>query len=252
MAVVETVRGPLRGVKAGQVEVRLTFLADVGEGHRRAYERQLSDAEHARWRRFLCPGAALQFLVARALLRSTLEACSGVPGACWRFTTNAYGRPFVCEPAAYRFLQFNVSHTHGLVACAVAWGCEIGLDVEDTRRDIDIAALAPQVFAPAERAYLARCGADEERSVFFSYWTLKEAYIKARGMGLSIPLEAFWFDLAQERPRIHFTSGCPDDPNRWAFHQFSPSARHRLALAVSPPGPQSDVRLCRTFPPHIL
>jgi 4'-phosphopantetheinyl transferase len=251
MTVLETVRGALRGLKAGQVDVWLTFLADVGEEHRHVYEHLLSDDEHARWRRFVCPHAALQFLVARALLRSTLEAYSGVPGPAWRFTTNAYGRPFISEPASYRFLQFNVSHTHGLVACAVAWGCEIGLDVEDSERDIDIAALAPQVFAPTERAFMARREA-EERNVFFSYWTLKEAYIKARGMGLSIPLDAFWFDLAGERPRIHFTPECPDDPGRWGFRQFAPSGRHRLAVAVSPAGSRSEIRLRRTLPLHKL
>lgn len=224
-------------LEIGAVEVWLTAMAAVGDALRSSYERLLSPPELVRWRRFLVDGARDQYLIARALLRTTLSRYADVSESAWVFDTNEYGCPFVAEPASHRDLRFNLSHTDGLVACAVARQIEIGVDVENTDRTVDPIALAPTVFAPAEVADVAALPDEQRRQRFFSYWTLKESYIKARGMGLSLPLDGFWFDLGGVHPSIRFTDRCPDRPDRWYFVQRQPTPSHKLALAVAAPPP---------------
>lgn len=227
---------------AGQVDVWLTSLAQIGDDLQTAYQRLLSAEERGRWQRFLVDGARLQYLVARALVRTSLSRYAGVPEDAWTFEANAYGRPYVRLPAACRDLYFNLSHTDGLVACAVSRNGEIGVDVENIGRAVDYLALAPTVFAPEEVASLARAAPADRCERFFAYWTLKEAYIKARGMGLSLALDGFWFELGGAAPRVQFTERCPDDAGRWRFRQYAPTPEHRLAVAAAPES-ALDIRL---------
>jgi 4'-phosphopantetheinyl transferase len=236
-------RQPLRRLNIGQVDVWLTLLSDIDNDLQRAYQRLLSDAEYARWQRFRVPGAQLQYLVARVLLRTRLSQYADVAEHGWQFDANKQGRPFISEPSRFRDLQFNLSHTDGLVTCAIAKDCDIGIDVENIGRAVDIDALAPRVLSPVEVASLARSPPSERGDRFLSYWTLKEAYIKARGMGLSLALDGFWFDLDAPSPSIHFTERCPDDPARWRFRQYQPTSEHKLAVAVSTTARELDIQL---------
>jgi 4'-phosphopantetheinyl transferase len=95
--------------------------------------------------------------------------------------------------------------------------------------------VAPSVFAPAELADFREAGLEDQRERFFSYWTLKESYIKARGMGLSLPLDAFWFELGGTSPLLCVTDRCPDIPDRWRFYQHAPTDEHMMAVAVAAP-----------------
>ncbi|TDN21358.1 4-phosphopantetheinyl transferase, partial [Lactobacillus crispatus] len=117
-----------------------------------AYLQLLSEPERAKWKRFVAEDAQLQYLVSRALVRATLSRYAEVPEHVWGFEANRYGRPRVAQPQAARNILFNLSNTTGLVVCAVAKDCEIGIDVENIKRVLDIDALAPAVFAPAELA----------------------------------------------------------------------------------------------------
>jgi 4'-phosphopantetheinyl transferase len=204
----------------------------------------LDDEERAVHARFLVEPPRRLYLAAHALVRLTLSRYAEVEPRAWRFARNAYGRPHVAGPMAGRGLHFNLSHTTGLVALAVAATEDVGIDVENTARTLDHDRLAPSVFAPAELAALRRI-ADPvaRRTRFFVLWTLKEAYIKARGMGLSLPLDGFSFDLDGPEPTIAFAASCPDDPARWRFRYDAPTPTHRLALAV--PAATDEIRLFR-------
>jgi 4'-phosphopantetheinyl transferase len=222
---------PLR-LEGDAVDIWLTPLAEVSDGRLSAYEMLLSEAERTRWQRFKAREAADQYLVGRALLRTTLSRYAPVPELGWTFETNDYGCPYVSQPASFRTLRFNLSHTAGLVACAVTSGNEIGVDVENTARAVDPLELAPTVFARPEIDRVATAAVEHRRTLFFAYWTLKEAYVKARGMGVSLPLDGFWFELG-DIPHIQFTANCPDRPERWHFRRWQATPHHALAAAVA-------------------
>jgi len=222
-------------LRAGQVDVWLVSLSDVNSSELFACLQLLSEPEQAQWQRFKVEDARLQYLVTRALVRTTLSRYADVPARTWQFETNAYGCPHISQPQASRNLRFNLSNTTGLVACAVSMDCEIGIDVENITRTVDADAVAPSVFAPAELADFREAGLEDQRERFFSYWTLKESYIKARGMGLSLPLDAFWFELGGTSPLLCVTDRCPDIPDRWRFYQHAPTDEHMMAVAVAAP-----------------
>jgi 4'-phosphopantetheinyl transferase len=123
------------------------------------------------------------------------------------------------------------------------------VDVENLRRDLDYQALMSRVFAPAEIFALNSMPPLKQRNHFYSLWTMKEAYIKARGMGLSLPLDGFWFDLEGTAPRVQFSERCADTPAHRQFFSFEPTPEHALALAVLVPSRQSvSARIHWTIP----
>ena len=110
---------------------------------------------------------------------------------------------------------------------------EVGVDVEDVARDTETVEIADRFFSPFEAAALRALPPARHRERFFSYWTLKESYIKARGMGLSLPLELFSFHL-DDGPAIaiSFERGLDDDPQTWSFALLGVQDRHFLAVGA--------------------
>jgi 4'-phosphopantetheinyl transferase len=229
---------------SGRVDVWLTCLCEMCRDRESDCLQFLSKVERAKWNRFVAEDARLQYLVSRALVRTTLSRYAEVSAQDWEFEVNRYGRPHISGPQAKHRIQFNLSNTTGLVVCAVVRDSGVGIDVENTGRVLDVEALAPTVFASEELRDLRSCPASSRRDRFFSYWTLKESYIKARGMGMSIPLDSFWFDFDGPSPRLHLRDRCGDDAYRWQFHQFVPTPEHRLAIAVAAgEGAKPSIRL---------
>lgn len=172
-------------------------------------------------------------MTARILVRRLLSRYAPVEAREWGFTTGPYGKPAVAAPRLPVPLFFNLSHTRGLVCCAVARREEIGVDVETIQRRTPGAELARRYFSRQEVADLFSLPVERQAAAFFDYWTLKEAYIKARGKGLAIPLDQFTFHLLEEGPpRISFSPKLDDWPDTWWFAQRQPSTDHRLALAA--------------------
>ena len=205
------------------------------------YAAMMSADERARHDRFMFAAHRHQFLVTRGVLRTLLAGYLEIEPADCAFVANRYGRPSML-PAAGRTIEFNVSHTNGLVACAVALVPEIGVDVEDIERAPLNRDLPARYFSASEADALDRVPAEMRVSRFFDYWTLKEAYIKARGMGLSLPLNGFSMHLDAARPpQISFAATVEDDPASWQFAQFNPSPRHRLAVAARRRGPDLTI-----------
>jgi 4'-phosphopantetheinyl transferase len=190
----------------------------------------LSDDERARHRRLLRGGE--EYRAAHALLRSSLSRYVDVNPRSWTFVATSHGRPEIAAPAATG-LRFSLSHTPGLVACAVTRSREVGVDVEDARRTDVGAGVAERFFAPAEVATLDALTPAARASRFFELWTLKESYVKARGLGLSLPLDGFAFRVEPPSTvRVAFAPAVRDDARAWQFALFRPTTRHVLALAV--------------------
>jgi len=194
----------------------------------------LTPDELARRTRYVREVDRRTFVITRALVRRTLSAYGPTAARDWRFETNPYGCPEVVGvQAGTPPLAFNLSHTNGLVALAVTRGHLVGIDVECVNRVVG-ERIAERYFAPSEVRDLQALAAEAQPRAFFEYWTLKEAYIKARGMGLAIPLGHFAFALRPPAPpTIAFVDGFDDRPERWRFWQAWPTAAHRLALAVA-------------------
>tara|TARA_R110002020_G_scaffold57347_1_gene157967 strand:- start:204 stop:980 length:777 start_codon:yes stop_codon:yes gene_type:complete len=203
----------------------------------------LDPAERARYERYKVEGARQEYLTGRALVRTTLSRYAAVDPADWRFEANRYGRPAIAPAQAHLApgLVFNLSHTRGLVALAVGQECDLGVDVEWICRDNELAKLCDRYFAPREAAYVRAGEGAELTERFFAFWTLKEAYIKARGMGLALPLDGFAYDITGDAPTIGFEPSCPDDPARWRFLRRAMGPSHRLALAIA--SRQGEMRL---------
>lgn len=202
------------------------------------YEDWLSADERERWRRFRFARDRDRYLLARGLQRSVLSRY--VPPrheSTWRFEPNAHGRPFICaeqQLQGHAPLHFNLSHTRGLVVLAVACTHEVGVDVEPLDRDGPHLKMADRFFAPSEaEALRALVGAAAHRDRFIELWTLKESYIKARGMGLALPLDSFAFGLDMA-DQIGFRTwpSAADESKGWRFGLLEYGNTHRVALAL--------------------
>ncbi|MCA1428594.1 MULTISPECIES: 4'-phosphopantetheinyl transferase superfamily protein [unclassified Bradyrhizobium] len=201
-------------------------------GAAEACRRLLSVDERARADRFVFERHRRQYIFAHAMLRLALsQVASNVAPTDWTFGAGRYGRPFVAAPATSTALHFSLSHADGCVACVVSRHEAVGVDVETVSRRVAPLSTALRFFAPEEVEALR--GLPEPAAIerFFDYWTLKEAYLKARGFGLNLPLDAFAMQVSREAIEISFKPDIVDDPDAWRFSLCSPSPAHRLAIA---------------------
>jgi 4'-phosphopantetheinyl transferase len=199
----------------------------------------LDEAERARAARFHFERDRQVFIAGHALLRATLSRLAERAPQDWRFTVDGYGKPeAILRPGEPR-LRVNLSHTRGLAAVAATLERDVGVDVEWLERGGSTLEIADRFFAPAECAQLAAVPPERAEPTFFAFWTLKEAYIKAVGQGLSLPLDAFAFELdeAGQPLGIGFVPPIHDEPSHWLFRRFRPGPSHALALAVRDPSP---------------
>jgi 4'-phosphopantetheinyl transferase len=197
------------------------------------YRSLLTNDEARRAARFVHFKDTALFVVGRALAKTMLSTYADVPPHDWCFEIDEHGRPNLAQRATgVPDLRFNLTHTAGLVACAVAVGREVGVDVERIDRRL-VHDIAERYFSEREAADLRALPLDEQETVFFDYWTLKESYIKARGLGLALPLGQFTFLRSPgQAPSIEFAPELRDDPTTWQFAQFWPTTEHRMAVAV--------------------
>jgi 4'-phosphopantetheinyl transferase len=190
----------------------------------------MNEEERARHDRFVFPEGRREFAFTRALARTTLSRYADVAPKDWRFSFGPHGRP---EIASSTDLYFNLSNTKGLITCIVGRTPEVGIDVESIERNGETLGIADRFFSPSEATSLRSLPAGDQHHRFFHLWTLKEAYIKARGMGLALPLDQFSFHIAEGvRTRISFDPRLVDEPSTWQFDSFWPSPSHFVATAV--------------------
>ncbi len=153
----------------------------------------LDDKERARAARFAFQEDRQSYIAAHALVRAELSRRADRAPQQWRFAETKLGKPFLLDPP--RDLRFSITHTRGMVAVAIAEGVEIGVDVESADRRAESMKLAERFFAPEEVALLRAVEGEARRNLFFAIWTLKEAVVKATGLGLSQGLDSFAVSL---------------------------------------------------------
>jgi 4'-phosphopantetheinyl transferase len=208
------------------------FCCAAHEAHGAA-EAWLSTAETARLASMQHPRARAEFLTGRWLLRGLLGSLLAVAPADVPLEVRPHGGLRV---SGHPRLGVNLSHTPGLVAVALARDAEVGVDVEWTARPGRTVELAHRWFASSELAALTALPEADQRTRFFELWTLKEAYIKARGLGLRVPLGSFAFAFGPEGPRLSLTPEAGDvlglEP--WRAVSEAVGASHRLGLVWRP------------------
>jgi len=217
-------------------EVQVWWMAvdeQSGDTLEQAASRVMSAQDRQRHERLRRADDRRRDLAARLLVRGMLGASLGLPAAELAFVAGAHGRPALAPsvPGAAG-LSFNLSHTDRLVVMGLARGRELGVDVEDTRRSPPLQVARSQ-FAPAEVQALDALGANEQPRRFWELWTFKEAYVKARALGLGLGLDRVGIEWPGDGPaRLRLDETLHDDAARWQLWQLQPDAHHLVALCV--------------------
>ena len=227
--------GPLRPLAEGVAEVWYAFSGGMDDPDRARRQLDLLSAdERRRHDRRRSERTRREFRLAHALLRSVLSQYRPLAPGEWRFELGEHGRPEVSNDLDGPPLRFNLSHTDGLVACVVAVGARIGIDVESFGRERSIAKIAERMFSSAERMDLERRAGRDRRERFLEYWTLKEAHLKALGAGMVLPMKSIRFELAdQGQVRVSFGEGIEPAGESWHYWCARPSPEHQLAVAMT-------------------
>lgn len=228
-------------IESGEVHLWLCFYQTIrDELLLNQYWGLLSGDERRQQRRFYFERDRRRYLVTRAMVRTVLSKYAPISPERWQFCKNAYGRPQIAnEDAEAQQISFNLSHTNGLIVLGVTRERAIGVDVENVREQRAAIEIADRFFAPEELSALRALPGQQQVRRFFEYWTLKESYIKARGGGLSIPLESFAFFL-EDPARIHLTidESLQDGAERWRFWRLHVHTDHLMALCAEVGGPK--------------
>jgi 4'-phosphopantetheinyl transferase len=193
----------------------------------------LSPEERAKAAKFHFAQHREQFTITHAVLRLLLAHYSQLTPATVSFVTNPYGKPALSILANQSPLYFNLSHTQGLAICAFTHICELGIDIEYMRTNLDYEQIAAYVFSPQEQAVLSRLTDQSQAHAFFNAWTRKEAYIKARGKGLSLPLDLFDVTLHPDEPSALLeTREADQDASAWSMYDLAVPSGYKAALAL--------------------
>ncbi len=216
----------------GQVHVFRCDL-DLADLALERLETLLSEDELARADRFALPKVRRRFVAGRGLLRTLLGRYLAAGPATIAFSYGPQGKPALAGPQPGPELRFNLSHSAHMLICAVTRSGELGIDVERVRPAVEAQAIARRFFSARETAALLALPPASRPTAFFACWTRKEAYIKAKGGGLTIPLDSFDVSLAPGEPAALLRAAEPDETRRWVLQELAPAPGFVAALAVS-------------------
>lgn len=183
----------------------------------------LSAAERSLYSRFQTEELRSNYFATRFLCRMTLSRYANAAPTAWRFSRNPQGKPMIVAPPSFVSLSFNVAHTEEMIICAVTRAGQVGVDVEDTRRPVDVSLIARHFFSRGEQTRLAGLPRPERTARFFEQWVRKEAYVKATGLGLAESPERL--TVAQDHARPSPFGHC-----QLSLHR--PDSNHMAAVAV--------------------
>jgi 4'-phosphopantetheinyl transferase len=199
-------------------------------------ETTLSPDEMARANRFVFAADRNHFVAARGILRELLGGYLMLPPADLKFRYGNHGKPALDANASDSALQFNLSHSGGVAIYAFSVGRRLGVDVEQLRPQLAGEDIARRYFAAREVAELLALPTHLRPEGFFLCWTRKEAYVKAHGAGLSLPLDSFTVSLTPGRA-VELQA---EDSDRWSLHSVEPAPESVGAIVGEGRGWQSS------------
>jgi len=221
------------------------------------YVTLLTSAEQAKQQRYKFAKDQHDALITRAFIRDLLSYYADVLPQNWQFEKGVKDKPEVINCPLP--LRFNISHTKNLIVCAVTLEDDIGCDVENTGRNNDVLAIAGRYYSSKESHELFALPVNQQHNRFYDYWTLKESYIKAWGLGLAIPLTDFSFSIndttnnyknlfaIKQDISLSFAEHREDKPNIWRNWLIYPSIEidekqeHRIAISLRAKEDNQDI-----------
>lgn len=224
---------PKTALGSGEVLLYRTETPPLSRAMIARLSAKLDRHEQDRAARFVFETDRAVFVAAHALLRHTLGMI--FEGGAIHFRTDAYGKPELDLDFEHD-VRFNLSHTRGMVVCAICRDHPIGVDVEAIDRSVDFEMLAEQYFAAREHELIVEAPPQQRAEIFFRLWTLKEAMLKAVGVGLAGPLREFAFTLEPVTSKMRLARA--EAASEWQVCEYAPTTVHRLALAVRRPPAQ--------------
>ncbi len=212
---------------------------DVEEDQQERFWGLLTAEERERAARYRFEIHRIRYVTSRAVLRLLLSKYLRVPELRISIALNAYGKPELIDRGTG--LQFNLSHAGGLAVYAFTVGRRVGVDIEETSRDVEFRALATRFFSVDERRVIDSVPEEDLRWTFYYCWTRKEAYIKALGLGVTHGLRNFSVAIGPGvRPALVHSDVDGDAPRKWTMRSFHPDRDFAGALAVE--GRECDLR----------
>jgi 4'-phosphopantetheinyl transferase len=192
----------------------------------------LCEQELRQYRRFHFAEDRHRYLVSHALVRNVLSRYVDLRPAEWNFSRSQHGKPEVANPGIPA-LQFNLTHTAGLAGCVVSFSDACGIDAEKITGRHNPAGVAKRMFSEAETRELEQLEGEAYLEHFFTRWTLREAYVKARGIGISFPTRKLTFTLDRDNAvEVSFHPDIEDRQDNWHFQLLRPTEEHIAAIAI--------------------
>ncbi|GCE23078.1 4'-phosphopantetheinyl transferase family protein [Dictyobacter kobayashii] len=196
----------------------------------------LSADEIIRARRFHFEKDRRHWIAARGILRLLLGNYLSIPPDCVRFSFNSYGKPFLNPAYHDSKLQFNLSHSGYWALYAICTQRQVGIDIELIRANLDYTLLANHTFSQHEYQTLQDLVPALQQEAFYNAWTRKEAYVKARGIGLSLPLQQFDVSLVPgEPPSLLHVQDDPAEPLRWQYYDLTTEKGYKAVVITEKP-----------------
>jgi 4'-phosphopantetheinyl transferase len=216
---------PDLALRNDEVHIWLAWL-DAAPQERILLRSYLNEEEVSRAERFVFPRDRDHFIVARGRLRELVGRYLHCSPNVVQFKTGRYGKLSLLDDLAP--LRFNLSHSNGLALYGFCLGRELGIDAEKIRPGFASEGIAARYFSAPEQKELAEVPNEHRNTAFFLCWTRKEAYIKAHGDGLQIPLDSFDVSLKPGEPETLRSA----DSGRWSMRSFVPATEFVAALVV--------------------
>jgi len=224
-------------ISEGDVHIWFSLTKEINDQDLlNQYKDLLSEEESNQFNNFVCRTDSDRYLISRALLRATLSKYSSIPPHIWKFSRSVYGKPFINnddDVLSPNKLSFNLTHTDGLVLIGLTKTGDIGVDAERISQEFDYMDIACSNFTENEVTALQSMSCIEQREFFYRHWTLKESYLKARGEGLTLPLNLFSFSFSiDNKIACNFSDELEDCSSNWKFLQFSPVENYVSSLCI--------------------
>jgi 4'-phosphopantetheinyl transferase len=223
------VRFALPTLSEGEVHVWRADL-DRAAVHLGRWTRNLCEDERRRAERFILERDRHRFVACRGILREILSGYLALPADRLRFRYGRHGKPCLADGSGPGRLRFNLSHSDALAVFAFTWNRHVGIDVERVRTDLRWDDVAAQCLSHGERQFLRRLGESQRCRAFLVAWTCKEAYLKARGEGLSFPVRRV--ELSFPPPVLQRVGEDREEPSRWTLRELRVGGDYVAALAV--------------------